>query len=347
MDNTANFPIDLVYLWVDGNDPVWRAKKEKYIKNTGVLHKDAKTNARFRDNDELKYSLRSVRVFAPWVNHIFIVTDGQIPKWLNTKHPKISIIDHRHILPDSALPTFNSCAIESCLDNIPGLSEHFLYANDDVMFGRYHKPDDFFDASGNPINVVKIQSRNDIWKPADFSKKSRNKVGLYGKQLMFIRKLIFDKTGKKYYCSPSHNLEPLRKSYFTKTKYEFFGEFSETLKHRFRKAQEFQWFVHILYNNTLGRNKLVLHKNYREMPEIYEAGDYRGFNKKSILRFIQKLFCRPWYLTMDGRQIADGINKYSPALFCINDTDTSDKTLRQTNREFLESYFPNKSEFEM
>ncbi len=73
--------IDLVYLWVDENDKNWREKKSKYT--TKSYNKDAVDDCRFVNNDELKYSLRSIEKYAPWINRIFIVTDNQTPEWLN------------------------------------------------------------------------------------------------------------------------------------------------------------------------------------------------------------------------------------------------------------------------
>src|SRR5574344_661291 len=128
--------IDLVYLWVNGDDETWAKKKAHALaKRTGeTLSKDSVDKCRFQDNDELKYSLRSVEKYAPWINKIYIVTDNQIPEWLNTDNKKIKIVDHKEILPEDALPTFNSSAIETRITKIPNLSEHFLFANDDMMF---------------------------------------------------------------------------------------------------------------------------------------------------------------------------------------------------------------------
>ena len=85
------------------------------------------------DNEELRYSLRSIWQFAPWVRHIFVVTNGQIPHWLNIDHPKLTLISHEQIFTNlSHLPTFSSPAIESHLHHIPGLSQKFIYFNDDV-----------------------------------------------------------------------------------------------------------------------------------------------------------------------------------------------------------------------
>ncbi|KAJ7329081.1 hypothetical protein JRQ81_015255 [Phrynocephalus forsythii] len=104
--------------------------------------------SRFEDNEELRYSLRSIERHAPWVRHIFIVTNGQIPSWLNLDNPRITIVTHQDIFQNlSHLPTFSSPAIESHIHRIAGLSQKFIYLNDDVMFGKDVWPDDFYSHS--------------------------------------------------------------------------------------------------------------------------------------------------------------------------------------------------------
>ncbi|RVE56647.1 hypothetical protein OJAV_G00223430 [Oryzias javanicus] len=104
--------------------------------------------SRFEDNEELRYSLRSVERHAPWVRHIFIVTNGQIPSWLNLDNPRVTVVTHQDIfLNTSHLPTFSSPAIETHIHRIPGLSQKFIYLNDDVMFGEDVWPDDFYSHS--------------------------------------------------------------------------------------------------------------------------------------------------------------------------------------------------------
>lgn len=109
-----------------------------------TLEDDLSKN-RFADNNELKYSLRSVEQYAPWVRNIFIVTNGQVPSWLNLEHPRIRLVTHQEIfLNKSHLPTFSSPAIETHIHRIPGLSRKFIYMNDDVFFGLKVWPDDFY-----------------------------------------------------------------------------------------------------------------------------------------------------------------------------------------------------------
>ncbi|MYW64083.1 UDP-N-acetylglucosamine-lysosomal-acetylglucosaminephosphotransferase [Streptomyces sp. SID8379] len=145
------FPIDVIYTWVDDSDPVWRESRDRvrgWFRTDG-LHEQAANDSRFTSRDELRYSLRSLHQNAPWVRNIHLVTAGQVPSWLNTQHPNLRVVDHREIFSDpAALPTFNSHAIESQLHHVPGLSECFLYLNDDVFFGRPVTPGHFFHPNG-------------------------------------------------------------------------------------------------------------------------------------------------------------------------------------------------------
>lgn len=144
-------PIDLVYTWVDGDDPLWQERKERSLGywDPSTVHQSAAGASRYTSRDELKYSLRSVEMYANWFRHIYIVTDGQVPTWLDRGNPRITVIDHKEIFTDpTALPVFNSHAIESQLHHIPGLSERYIYMNDDVFFARPTGPELFFTSNG-------------------------------------------------------------------------------------------------------------------------------------------------------------------------------------------------------
>src|SRR5690606_2330888 len=120
--------------------------------DTGAQRREASGQARFRDRDELRYSLRSLHLFAPWVRTIHLVTAAQRPAWLDDaalESGRIRLVDHREILPASALPTFNSQAIETALHRIPDLAEHFVYVNDDVLLGRPLTKEHFFSPGGD------------------------------------------------------------------------------------------------------------------------------------------------------------------------------------------------------
>ena len=97
------------------------------------------------DFEQLEFSLRSLEYYAPWVRHVYIVTNGQIPVWLNASSDYISIVTHRDIYPvQSHLPTFSSPSIETHLHRIDGLSERFLYFNDDISLLAPICPEDYY-----------------------------------------------------------------------------------------------------------------------------------------------------------------------------------------------------------
>lgn len=104
---TADFPVDLVVLWVDGNDSNFVRERNAWAARLGVPVE----TARFVQTDELRYVLRSVEKFLPWISRVVLVTNGQVPPWLNSHHPRLKILPHHAFMPPECLPTFNSCAI--------------------------------------------------------------------------------------------------------------------------------------------------------------------------------------------------------------------------------------------
>lgn len=141
------FPVDAVYTWVDGDDPAW--KERKASAKGEVYHAESASDARFISRDELRYSIRSLHLFAPWIRNIYVVTDDQVPLWMREDVPGIRVVSHREVFRDPTdLPTFNSHSIESQLHHIDGLAEHFLYFNDDMFIGRPVTPHSFFTPTG-------------------------------------------------------------------------------------------------------------------------------------------------------------------------------------------------------
>ncbi len=160
-------PIDAVYTWVDGSDPAWRERKRAALAALGDegarLHESATSDVRYKSRDELRYSLRSLERFAPFVRKVYLVSAGQVPDWLRVDHPDLELVFHEDLFPDAShLPTFCSRAIECHLHRIPGLSERFLYFNDDVMLARPVKPADFFDDRGRCRVYL---GRKVVWDP--------------------------------------------------------------------------------------------------------------------------------------------------------------------------------------
>lgn len=147
------FPIDAVYLWVDGADPAWRQRRDDALRAVGrKAPSEATDNYRFRELGELKFAMRSLEYFAPWIRRVYLLTDQQRPDWLVQDESVITVVDHRDIWDDqSMLPVFNSHAISARLHHIPGLADAYLYINDDMFLGSPVLPRQFFSASGQPI----------------------------------------------------------------------------------------------------------------------------------------------------------------------------------------------------
>lgn len=144
--------IDFVILWVDGGDPAWREEKSRY--EGGQISDDREE--RYRDWGNLKYWFRGVEKFAPWVRKIHFVTWGHLPAWLRREHPKLHIVRHGDFIPEECLPTFNCNAIEVNIHRISGLSEQFVYFNDDMFLIRDARPEDYF-RQGKPCDMLALQ----------------------------------------------------------------------------------------------------------------------------------------------------------------------------------------------
>lgn len=144
--------IDVVYLWVDGNDPTWRNKRQRAANrllngSEHALARHGNVEGRFRDNDELRYSLRALERYFPAHGHIYLLTDGQTPDWLRADD-RLTVVSHQDLLPAKHRPTFDSGNIETYLHHIPGLSERYFYCNDDVFFGAPVAPEQWFYPGG-------------------------------------------------------------------------------------------------------------------------------------------------------------------------------------------------------
>ena len=104
---------------------------------------------RFADNGELVYCLASIRKFLPWVGTIFLITDQQVPDFLDAEmrgRDRIQIIDHKEIFHsyEWALPTFNTRTIETAIWRVPGIARRFVYFNDDFVVLKSTPAEAFF-----------------------------------------------------------------------------------------------------------------------------------------------------------------------------------------------------------
>lgn len=312
--NTNSLEIDIVYLWVDGNDPVWQEKK---YKTTGKLSDNSEGNnkGRYFSNDELKYSLRSLEKHAPWIRNIFIITDNQKPGWLNTQNPKIKIIDHSEILPPASLPCFNATVIELFIYKIQGLSEYFLFSNDDMFFNADINPGYFFADDGLPIARHK---RKPFGKWHHRFKMFFGTLGQYRKMLVDASSFVNNLTGKYYTCVPHHNIDAYLKSDYKKYVEETFkNEVEKTMINHVRTYGDFHRSAFLYYAIATGRAHLKYVGRKQSSRILIERHDFKKY-----------------------------IQHYQPELFCLNDSQRVTDKHREAVKPFLEFLFPNKSEFE-
>ncbi|MDX9848373.1 MAG: Stealth CR1 domain-containing protein [Tenuifilaceae bacterium] len=220
MQDTAfaaeNNPIDVVITWVDGNDPKFLEKFNPCLQGLPRSAIPGAHHTRFSSSHEIRYCVLSILQFAPFVRNIFIVTDGQEPQL--TDHIKlhfpnrtdtIRVVDHKEIFfgYEQYLPTFSSRTIESMIWRIPGLSNNFVYFNDDFFLVRDIKPEDWF-VNGKPV----LQGK---WVPAPYPRIMWDFVKL------FINKYLLQKSS--YQVRPSFHIGQWNSAHILGYKLRYFA----------------------------------------------------------------------------------------------------------------------------
>lgn len=336
--------IDFVITWVDGGDPAWQKEKAAY---SGAPVAEAPKTAlidnrdeRYRDHGLLRYWFRGVDKFTPWVRKIHFVTWGHLPKWLDTDNPKINIVRHEDFIPKEYLPTFNSNAIELNLHRIKGLSENFVYFNDDMFLLRSMKETEFFrdgkpcdllafqPVVANPANPVMshlyLNSALVISKYFDKRENVRKQPGKYFKigypPMYFFYNLLELAFPKFTGFFSVHGHFP-----FCKKTYEELWELEadqlwETVSHRLRSKDDLTIYLFRDWQKLTGNFHA---KNLLKDFEYFEMSD----NNNRLFRTIR--------------------NK-SKKMICINDSNEKVDFERITNElsELFEKVLPEKSSFE-
>lgn len=303
--------MDIVYSWCDGSDEAFRNEREFWKKKLGIVSKDSNFKCQWENNDELKYSIRSVEKYAPWIRNIYIITNSQKPKWLNENN-RVKIVDVKDIMPLDSLPIFNSQAIETCIPYINGLSEHFLYSNDDMLFNKPVDKSFFFNEDGKPI--VRLQGK--------ISKKTLDK-SLYARTILSAQKKVEDLCGVKIEYSPHHCVDSYTKTTFLECIKEFNEDFKRTCYQKFRCEDSTQRAI-VLYF-ALAKNKAILRLT-------------KKFNLFSRDSKCISLNCPKKLKYLDNKAIK---------LFCINDDIKATDDNRKQIKEFLENKFSEKCSFEI
>lgn len=310
----AEATIDVVYTWVDGGDPEFQRTAQRYASSDRSI--EAAGPRRFRDSGELRFSLRSLETYAPWVGRIFLVTNGQIPQWLRTDHPRLRLVRHEDIFQDAShLPTFNSAAIEANLHRIPGISSRFLYLNDDFFFGRPVPGGHYMTAEGRPRIWV------DPWElPFRYGDKDDMAIQWLG----YCRDLLTAALGRRRLANPFHGPVLIDRNALSQTEDQWREEFRRISASRFRTGR--MAMPHVLYIHWLAAQG--------GCDLCVSSAEYGSF----------VMFRPP--LALVEQELQD-LRRMRPFSFCINDDWDGDPAIKaQLLRRFFEDYFPQPSTFE-
>jgi hypothetical protein len=304
-----DFEIDMVFSWVDGSSDEFVRERAKRMQSYVVGEGDD-SEARYRQIDELKYALRSVYLFAPWVRRIFIATDSPAPTWL-AKHPKVTLVRSEEMFADtSVLPTHNSHAVESQLHRIEGLAEHFLYSNDDMFFGRPLSPSLFF-SPGGITKFVEASTRIGLGSTHPGRSGFENAARVN-------RALLRDRFGKVTTRHLEHCAAPLRKSVLADLEAAFPEEFRRTAASRFRSATDISVTNSLYHYYALLTGRAVVQTDARVK--------YVETTLRQALPAMKAL-----------------LKRRDHDMFCLNDGSFPEISIEERTGaviEFLERYFP-------
>jgi Stealth protein CR2, conserved region 2/Stealth protein CR3, conserved region 3/Stealth protein CR4, conserved region 4/Stealth protein CR1, conserved region 1 len=303
------FPIDIVFSWVDGSSAEFQRMRAMRMQSYVVGVGDDSA-ARYRQLDELKYALRSVHLYAPWIRRIFIVTDSPIPDWLD-EHPSVTIVpSSAFFLDQSHLPTHNSHAIESQLQHIEGLSEHFLYSNDDMFFARPVSPEIFF-SPGGITKFIEATTRIGL------GDNSPERSG-FENAARVNRTILRNRFGRVTTRHLEHAPTPLRRSVLLEMEQEFAADFARTAASPFRASTDISVTNSLYHYYALMTGRAVVQPNAR-------------------VKYVETT------LTSSLRQMTTLLKNRSQDFFCLNDGSAPEISIEARTTavlEFLNSYFP-------
>ena len=312
----VTFDIDMVFSWVDGTSSEFQRARARRMEAYVVGDGDD-SEARFRQIDELKYALRSVNLYAPWIRRIFIVTDSPRPAWL-AEHPRVTIVRSEEFFSDvSVLPTHNSHAVESQLHHIEGLSEHFIYSNDDMFFGRPVRPEMFF-SPGGVTKFIEATTRIGLGEPDTQRSGFENGARVN-------RALLRERFGRTTTRHLEHAATPLRRSVMAELEAEFADDFARTAASAFRSSTD------ISVTNSL-----------------YHY--YALMTGRAVVQAEAKVLYVETTLANAAAEMGRILRRRDYDFFCLNDGSKPEISVARrtkTVRSFLERYFSVPAEWEV
>ena len=327
--------IDIVVTWVDGNDPAWQASRSKYENNSDDL---SNSSRRYRDWDLMRYWFRGVEKYAPWADRIIFITCGQRPDWLNVDNPKLRLVDHSEYMPEEALPTFNSNAIELGINKIEGLSDRFILFNDDFFILDEVKETDFF-RDGLPCDFAALDA---IEPSEDFGYVLANNIRVINQN--FDKREVLKKNRSKWY-----NLKDIKSVMRTMAlrkpwpKFTGFRDYHTPIAYTKKEFDDMWARIPDLMNATV-------HSRFRTKDNISHwlirywrlaSGEFTSSSQKKYT-FIPVVNC-------DNSSLIDVIKNQKKKILCINDNFEGDdiSAAQQSLKEAFESILPEKSSFEI
>lgn len=331
--------VDFVIIWVDGNDPKWQNDKLKYLGQNDD-NVDASSN-RYRDWDNLQYLFRGIDKFTPWVRKVHFVTCGHVPSWLNLSHPKLNFVKHSDYIPKEYLPTFSSHPIELNLHRVPGLSENFVYFNDDTFIMRCLDRDDFFKGE-----LPRDLAMNNRITSLDYSDPmphiALNNTSIINKH--FNYRHVVKKNFTKWFHL-SYGISNLIRSALLLPYPNFTGFLNPHIPVAFNKST----FVEVWEKEPQLLNEVSSHK-FRHMSDInqYLMRNWQlvsgRFYPTNIMRYSR-------YFDINEHNINDitfAIENQKYNLLCLNDTSKDDiEPFKEVINKSFEKVLPEKSSFEL
>lgn len=338
-------PIDFVVTWVDGNDPVWKAEKEAYGENNNRQEIKDNGDERYRDWENFKYWFRAVEKYAPWVNRIYLVTYGHVPTWLNINADKLVIVSHDEFIPSKYLPTFSANPIELNLHRIPGLSELFVYFNDDMFLASPVSPEDFFNGINPKYCGVAYPLKNDKTNDS-FQHQLFSTIGLANSMFCGEISEKIKKNARKWFSNRYGTLMKYNSLAYDQNYIQ--GMYFSHLPCPYRKST-FDKVWNIVQDELDETCKNAFRSPYDIIRHIFSISDIIEGNYSPVsLHYFGKVFAS---LNNQISDIDKVLSKRECKTICLNDScnitkDEFTKTKDLIN-EIFENVFPRKSIYEL
>jgi len=320
-----NEPIDVLVKYIDLSDPKLNRKNIKQIE------KD-------EDNNELKYSLRSILKNIPWIRKIYILMPNEKVFFLK---PQEEIKDKIIYVKDHELIGFNSSSSSVFLFNLHkmkkfGLSENFIYMDDDYFIGRpLNKSQFFYEDNGTiyPLILTETFQEMNRTKLQRQYNHLYNKVGKYSQTpidfdfrristLLFLYKIfgIDEKRGGTPLIEAEfyHNAIPLKLS----------------------DIEEINEYIQKYYEYS----KETLESKYRHIRSLQAQTLFMCYSRNKYDRWVKKMWTQ--FYTLDN--VGEISSRWIPNLFVINTSDKKYSYYRY-KLEILKLIliFPNKTKYEL